>query len=64
MALSSAEKTSMASGHIETSKEERREIAERVVKIRDPDVYTPFKPAPEVQPWLDTFKTTALRYPV
>jgi hypothetical protein len=45
--------------------EERREIAARVVEIRsDPNVYTPFKPVPEVQPWLDTFKTTALRYPV
>ena len=44
---------------------ERREIAARVIDIRnDPEVYTPFKPVPEVQPWLDTFKKKALRYPV
>ena len=30
----------------------------------DPAVYTPFKPVPEVQPWLDAFKQKALRYPV
>lgn len=44
---------------------ERVEIAARVVEIRqDPDVYTPFQNVPEVQPFLDSFKKTALRYAV
>ena len=30
----------------------------------DPEVYTPFSPVPEVQPWLDVFTRKALRYPV
>ena len=30
----------------------------------DPAVYTPFRPVPEVQPWLDALKQKALRYPV
>ena len=44
---------------------EQREIAETIAEIRnDPDVYVPFKPVPEVQPWLDAFRKKALRYPV
>ena len=31
--------------------------AETIAEIRnDPDVYVPFKPVPEVQPWLDAFR--------
>ena len=46
-------------------KEGEEEVAARTLRIRsNPELYTPFGPVPEVEPWLQFFHKDALRYPV
>ena len=46
------------------AQEVAKEVEERTKRIRsNPALYQPFKPVPEVAPWLKAFESDALRYP-